>query len=378
MEAALTRDGPFDLGVEEEYQVVDPRTWELRSTVHAILEKDLENGREDVRAEFLQSQVEAGTRVCRTVEELEEEVRRIRRGAASLAEGLGLRLVAAGTHPLSPWADQRVTQGGRYAALAEDLQEVGRRLVTFGLHIHVGIADPDLRVQVMDRMRPYLPLLLALSVNSPFFEGRHTGLCSYRTALFAALPRTGIPPRLRSWAEYAEMVDTLMGSGLLPDPSFIWWDARLNPRVPTLEVRIPDMPTRIEETVCLAAWVQALAVKLAREPASAPLPRLAVEVGKWQAARYGPAARLLLRAGEPARRVGEWVERLLDWLGDVGEELASSDALVFARTILEEGTGAERQLRIWRERGDLRAVVEALAEETRRTQRSSVSSASLW
>lgn len=148
---------------------------------------------------------------------------------------------------------------------------MGRRLVTFGLHIHVGIADPGLRVRVMDRLLPYPPFLLALSVNSPFFEGRETGLFSYRTVLFAALPRTGLPPRFRSWEEYTRMVDILMEAGLLPDPSFIWWDIRPNPRVPTLEMRIPDMPTRIEETVCLAAWVQALAVKLVRGPEPSPI-----------------------------------------------------------------------------------------------------------
>ncbi len=360
----MTPEGPFDLGVEEEYQVVEPGTWELRSTIHAILEKDLENGREDVRAEFLQSQVEAGTRVCQTVRELGDEVRRIRREAASLADGLGLRLVAAGTHPFSPWITQQVTEGGRYATLAAELQEVGRRLVTFGLHIHVGIADADLRVRVMDRMLPYLPFLLALSANSPFYEGRCTGLYAYRIALFAALPRTGIPPRFGSWAEYQKLVTTMMEAGLIPDPSFIWWDARPNPRVPTLEVRIPDMPTRVEEAVCLAAWVQALAVKLAREPERPALSRFIIEAGKWQAARYGTAGRLFLRAGEPARTVREWVDPLLDWLDDVGRELESSDALAFARTILEQGTGAERQLRIWQEQRDLRAVVEALARET--------------
>ena len=363
----LTTDGPFDLGVEEEYQVVDPQTWELRSTIHAILEKDLEDGVEEVRAEFLQSQVEANSRVCRTVEELRAEVHRMRRDAAELARSLGLRLVAAGTHPFSRWTEQQVTRGGRYARLAGELQEVGRRLVTFGLHIHVGIADPDLRVRVMDRMRPYLPFLLALSTNSPFFEGRDTGLCSYRIALFAALPRTGLPPRFGSWEAYRQTIDRLVAEGMLADPSFIWWDARPNPHAPTLEVRIPDMPTRIEETVCLAAWVQALAVKLAREPDPPPLSRFAVEVGRWQAARYGLAARLLLRADQPARLAAEWVDLLLEWLGDVTDELGSRKALAYARTILREGTGADRQRRVLEATHNLHRVVAWLSEETIQT-----------
>lgn len=364
MEDPLRTDGPFDLGVEEEYQVVDPHTWELRSTIQAILEKDREDGVEDVRAEFLQSQLEAGSCVCQTVGELRAEVRRIRREAAALARELDLALVAAGTHPFSAWTRQQVTEGGRYAVLADELQEVGRRLVTFGLHIHVGIADPDLRIRVMNRMRPYLPFLLALSADSPFFEGRHTGLASYRTSLFAALPRTGLPPRFASWAEYRETVEQLVAEGLLADASFIWWDARPNPRVPTLEVRIPDMPTRAEETVCLAAWVQALAVKLAREEEPPPVSRLVTEVGKWQAARYGAAARLVLWAGQPARTAREWVDVLLDWLADVAAELESEEALAYARAILAHGIGADRQRRLWRETGDLRQVVACLATET--------------
>jgi len=363
VEIALTPRGPFDLGVEEEYQLIDPRTWELRSTIHAILEKDLEDGKEDVRAEFLQSQLEAGTHICATVRELRAEVWRMRQEARALAQNLGLTVAAAGTHPFSSWTDQQVTQGDRYAVLAEELQEVGRRLVTFGLHIHVGIADPDLRMRVMSQMRSYLPLILALSTSSPFFGGRLTGLRSYRTALFAALPCTGVPPRFVSWADYQSAVETLTGAGLLADPSFIWWDARPNSRFPTLEVRIPDMPTRVEETVCLAAWVQALAMKLAREP-EPPLRWFVVETSKWQAARYGLEARLLLSAERPARRVREWVEMLLDWLTDVADELGSGAELAHARTILSEGTSADRQLQVWQKTKDLRAVVAHLTRET--------------
>jgi carboxylate-amine ligase len=364
MEAALTLGGPFDLGVEEEYQVVDPETWELRSRIHAILTKDLEDGREDVRAEFLQSQLEAGTRTCSTVQELRVEVQRMRQEAHGLARSLGLTLVAAGTHPFSRWADQQVTRGERYAVLAEELQEAGRRLVTFGLHVHVGIAEPDLRIRVMNRMRPSLPLLLALSTSSPFFEGRYTGLQSYRTILVAALPRAGIPPYFASWADYQGAVESLLNAGLLADPGFIWWDARPNRRVPTLEVRVSDVPARTEETVCLAAWVQALAVKLAREREAAPLRGFIVEANKWRAARQGIEARLLLSADGPARTVREWIEILLDWLGDVAGEMGSETELAYARTILEEGTSAERQRRVWQEAGDLRAVVAHLAQET--------------
>jgi len=350
--------------VEEEYQVVDPRTWELRSTIHSLLEIDRRDGVQDFRAEFLQSQLETGTRICATAGELRSEVRRMRRAARDLAQSLGLAVVAAGTHPFSAWSQQQVTQGERYIALADELQVVGRRLVTCGLHVHIGIADPDQRIQVMNRLRPFLPLLLALSTSSPFFEHWRTGLHSYRTVLFSALPRTGIPPYFASWADYQAAVEMLTGAGLVADPSFLWWDARPNPRVPTLEVRIPDMPTRIEETVCLAAWTQALVVKLAQESEPPPLRRFAVEVSKWQAARYGLRARLLLFAGRSPQSVAEWVDELLDWLGDVAERLGSQVELAYARVILREGTSADRQLRVWEEEQDLRAVVAHLARET--------------
>jgi carboxylate-amine ligase len=357
-------DGPFDLGVEEEYQIVDPGTWELRSTIHPLLQRDLEDGVKDVQAEFLQSQVETVTRICPTVQELCAEIRHRRREARKLARSLGLEVVAAGTHPFSSWAEQEVTQGDRYATLAQELQEVGRRLVTFGLHVHVGIADLDLRIRVMNRIRPFLPLLLALSTSSPFFEGRSTGLRSYRMALLAALPRTGIPPRFDTWADYQSQVEVVTREGLLPNPSFIWWDVRPNDRFPTLEIRILDVPTRVEETVCLAAWIQALALKLAREPEPSPLPSFIIQASKWQAIRYGCQARLIVRPDAPARPVSEWVEILTDELADVASEMGSGAEIAYAHTILARGTSADRQLRWWEETGDMRAVVAELARET--------------
>ena len=356
-------DGPFDLGVEEEYQIVDPATWALRSTIHPLLQRDLEDGVSDIKAEFLQSQVETVTCICPTVQELRTEVHRRRREARTLAHSLDLEIAAAGTHPFSSWIEQEVTQGDRYAVLAQELQEVGRRLVSFGLHVHVGIADPDLRIQVMNRMRPFLALLLALSASSPFFDNRFTGLHSYRSVLLSALPRTGVPPRFSSWEEYRSLVETLTEAGLLENPSFIWWDARPNDRFPTLELRVFDVPTRVEETICLAAWAQALAMMLAREPAPAPLHPFILESDRWQAIRYGKDARLILRSGAPARPVREWVEILLEELIDVAEGMKSQAELEYAHKILEEGTSADRQLRVWAETDDLRAVVAHVAKE---------------
>ena len=356
-------DGPFDLGIEEEYQIVDPTTWALRSTIHPLLQRDLEDGVSDIKAEFLQSQVETVTCICPTVQELRTEVHRRRREARELAHSLDLEIAAAGTHPFSSWIEQEVTQGDRYAVLAQELQEVGRRLVSFGLHVHVGIADPDLRIQVMNRIRPFLALLLALSASSPFFDNRFTGLHSYRSVLLSALPRTGIPPRFTSWEEYRSLVETLTGTGLLENPSFIWWDARPNDRFPTLELRVFDVPTRVEETICLAAWAQALAMKLIRDPAPAPLHPFILETNRWQAIRYGKDARLVLEQDAPVRTVREWVEILTDELVEVAEGMNSRTELEYAYQIVEEGTSADRQLQVWQEMGDLRAVVAHVAEE---------------
>lgn len=315
-----------------------------------------------MQAEFLQSQVEASTRICPTVRQVREEVWRMRQQASIIAASLGLTLVAAGTHPFSQWTMQQVTRGDRYAILAEELQEVGRRLVTFGLHVHVGIADPDRRVQALNRIRPYLSLLLALSTSSPFFAGRFTGLRSYRSALIAALPRSGIPPCFATWADYQDVISTLTGEGLLANPSFIWWDARLSSRFPTLEIRIADMPARVEDTVCLAAWAQSLVVRLLQEPPRKALSPLILESNKWQAARYGLEARLILDAEGPARPVREWVNRLVEQLSDTARELDCLPELAHARTILDRGTSADEQLQIWHETNDLGAVIQALSK----------------
>jgi carboxylate-amine ligase len=360
----LPLDGPFDLGVEEEYHVVDPQTWELRSKIHAILERDLEDGVEDVRAEFLQSQVEAVTRICADVHELRQEIEHRRQEARRLAHALGMEIMAAGTHPFSAWPEQEVTRGERYAALAQELQDVGRRLIACGLHIHVGIDDPNLRILIMNQMRPFLPFLLALSTSSPFLGGRFTGLRSYRSILLAALPRSGTPPRFASWEDYQTTTDMLLREGMLDAPSFIWWDARPSSRYPTLEIRTPDMPTRIEETVCIAAWIQAMAVKLTRDPFPFHVHRFVIEANKWQAIRYGLDARMVLPPDESAHGVRQWVDILLDWLADVAEELGSQREIAYARTIVSEGTSADRQLRVWRETGDLRAVTAHIARET--------------
>ncbi|MBN1179613.1 MAG: carboxylate-amine ligase [Anaerolineae bacterium] len=356
--------GPFDLGVEEEYHVVDPHTWELRSKIHPILELDMENGVEDVRAEFLQSQVEAVTRICANVQEVRAEVERMRQDAHHLARDLGMAIMAAGTHPFSPWPEQEVTQGERYAILAHELQDVGRRLIACGLHIHVGIRDPDLRILVMNQMRPFLPFLLALSTSSPFLEGRFTGLHSYRSILLAALPRSGTPPRFDSWDDYQRTMERLLRERILDGPSFVWWDARPSSRYPTLEIRSPDMPTRIEETVCIVAWIQALAVKLTRDPFPYHLHRFVIEASKWQAVRYGLDARIVLPTDESARGVREWVGILLDWLADVAEELDSRQEMAYAHTIASGGTSADRQIQVWHETRDVRAVAAHLVQET--------------
>lgn len=358
----------LNIGVEEEYQIVDPATWELRSYVQRFLERGQTVLPDQIHAEFLQSQVEAGTRICWNVQEARAELVRIRRSIWELAESEGLWVAAAGTHPFSSWAQQEVSPFGRYPELARFLQDVGRRLLIFGLHVHIGIEDPELRIQVMNRTRYFLPLLLALSTSSPFWHNRDTGLKSYRSVLFESLPRTGIPPRFDSYDEYRNYVALLLKTGSIAEPTHIWWDVRPSEKFPTLEVRIPDMATRVDEAVCLIALVQAIVAKLVRlQQAGQPWPlyrRHLLDENKWRALRYGIEGKLIDFRDEQERPLFTLIEELLVWLDDVVDDLGSRTEVEYATTILHQGASADRQLAVYRETGDMRAVVDRIVEET--------------
>ncbi len=357
------------LGIEEEYQIVDPVTRELRSYVQRFVEHGKTVLPEQVQPEFLQSQVELGSHICKDVDEVRSELIRMRRSIWRLARQEGLWVAAAGTHPFSSWARQEVSPFGRYPELARFLQDVGRRLLIFGMHVHIGIEDPELLVEVMNQLRYFLPHVLALSTSSPYWHGRDTGLKSYRSVVFQSLPRTGIPPQFGSSADYRAYLDVLLATGSLDAPTHIWWDARPSEKFPTLEIRIPDMCTRIEETICLAALIQALVAKLVQlrraNQSWRPYRKHLIDENKWRAVRYGTDGKLIDFGKGEEVSFPALIEEILGWVDDVVDELGSREAVEYATTILREGTSADRQLAVYRRTGDFRAVVDHVVEETR-------------
>jgi carboxylate-amine ligase len=359
----------FTLGVEEEFQIVDPETWELRSHVSELLASSAATFGDLVKRELHQSIVEVGTKICESVDELAEEIIRSRRGLADAAERVGLRVAAAGTHPFSSWTDQSLSPGERYAGIVDELQLLARSLLIFGLHVHVAVPDQSLTIELMNEARYFLPHLLALSTSSPFWMGHDTGLKSYRTAVFRRFPRTGIPDRFESWGEYRDYVDLLVGLHSLDNAKKLWWDIRPHPTFGTLEFRICDVPTAPRATIAIAALAQAIIVKLyqlrVRNLGFRVYHRRLIEENKWRAARYGIDGKLIdfgRRIEVPMR---ELAIELLEFVDDVVDELGSRREVEYVRTIVAEGTSADRQLRVFRETGNLRAVVQAGVNETR-------------
>src|SRR5437667_19299 len=281
----------FTVGVEEEFQIVDPTTWELRSHVSELLASSAPAFGDQVKREMHQSIVEVGTKICSGVGELAEEIIRNRRDLAAAAERVGLRVAAAGTHPFSSWMDQVISPGERYENIVEELQQLARSLLIFGLHVHVAVPDRSAMIDLMNEARYFLPHLLALSTSSPFWMGRDTGLKSFRTTVFRRFPRTGIPEQFGSWSAYENFVNLLVKLNCIDTGKKIWWDVRPHPTFGTLEFRMCDVTTKVEEAVAIAALTQALVVKLHRLYKSNQSWRIyrraLIEENKWRAARYG-------------------------------------------------------------------------------------------
>src|SRR6476660_6538196 len=283
-------DHAFTVGVEEEFQIVDPHTWELRSHVAELLASSAPAFGDQIKREMHQSIVEVGTKICTSIDELAEEIIRTRRDLADAAERVGLRIAAAGTHPFSNWMDQVISPGERYENIVEELQQLARSLLIFGLHVHVAVPDPSSMIDLMNEARYFLPHLLALSTSSPFWMGRDTGLKSYRTTVFRRFPRTGIPDHFDSWREYENHVKLLVDLHCIDDGRKIWWDVRPHPTFGTLEFRVCDVPSRPEVAVMLAAIIQAVVVKLchlrARNQGFRLYRRALIAENKWRAARW--------------------------------------------------------------------------------------------
>jgi carboxylate-amine ligase len=367
----------FTIGVEEEFQIIDPDTLELRSHVIQLLSQAHGLG-DQVKQEMHQSIVETGTKICENVSELRLEVHRTRGELVAAAERTGLHVAAAGTHPFSSWIDQVISPGERYQHIVEEMGQLARSLLIFGMHVHVAMPDRQTTIDMMNMVRYFLPHLLALSTSSPFWMGRNTGLRSFRTTVFRRFPRTGIPEIFESWSAYENFVNLLIKLNCIDTGKKIWWDVRPHPTFGTLEFRMFDVPTRVEETVALAALTQAIIVKLhrlyMRNVCWRVYRRALIEENKWRAARYGIEGKLLDLGKEAEVPVKELICELLEFVDDVVDDLGSRGAVEYVHTILNEGTSAERQLRVFERTGDLKDVVRHLVTETRGSATDSKSS----
>jgi carboxylate-amine ligase len=357
------------IGIEEEYQIIDPKTRELKSYITQILEDSKLILREQVKAELHQSMVEVGTEVCKSPAEARDELIRLRKEIMGLAGRNGLKIAAAGTHPFSSWVTQEITPFERYLGVKQDMQDLAQQLLIFGTHVHIGIEDREFLIDAMNVARYFVPHVLCLSASSPFWMGRNTGLASYRSIIFRHFPRSGIPPLFGSWSELNNLVDTLVSTNCIPDGTKLWWDVRPNWKFPTLEFRICDVCTRVEECVCVAALFQALIAKLWKlrrdNMTFRVYPLSLVEENKWRAVRYGLDGKLLDLGKQIEVPTRDLIHELIEWfLDDVIDELGTRKEIEYAFKILENGNSASRQVATFNETNDLKAVVDQLIRET--------------
>ena len=362
---------PFTLGVEEEYMLLDPGSFDLVQHVDTVLSA-AQNGEltDRIGPELMQSVVEISTPVCKGVAEVDAELRKLRGLVSGIAGERSMRVGSAGTHPFSLFERQRITARDRYRNLVDQLQYVARRELIFGLHIHVAVDDPEKAIKVTSALLLHLPDFLALSANSPFWRGEATGLASSRQMVFAAFPRSGPPPRFRDYADYAEVVGQLEKTGCIADYTHIWWDIRLHPRFGTIEVRVMDAVTRVEETVALTAYVQALVKYYAeRFDSGAELPsfhRILISENKWLGARYGLEAPVMDLATGRRNRVpiAQLIRRTLREIAPHAREVGAERELEGIRDILGKGNGADRQLRVFNANRDITEVASEIADAT--------------
>ncbi len=359
----------FTIGVEEEYQTIDPETRNLRSHIDTeIIAKGKMLLKEAVKAEMHQSVVEVGTGICKDVKEASKEVKDLRFRICELAKQNNLRLAAAATHPFADWREQEIYPDARYHTIVEDLKMVARANLIFGLHVHVGIEDRETAIHLMNQARYFLPHILVLSTNSPFWQGMDTGLKSYRCKVFDKFPRTNIPDTFQSYSEYENFVNLLVKTNCIDNAKKIWWDIRLHPNFPTLEVRICDMPLRADETIAITALIQATMAKLYKLHESNQsfrvYSRALLMENKWRAARYGLDGKLIDFGKQTEVPVRDLIYEYLNFVDDVVDELGSREEINYIHTIMENGTGADRQLRIFQETGDLSKVMDYIVYET--------------
>lgn len=387
---------PLTIGIEEEYQIIDPETRELTSYVQQLMNRGRVTLGDQLKQEFMQSQIEVGSHVCRNIEEARQEIIRLRRTVNTVAEEHGRVIAAAGTHPFSRWQDQKFSEGQRYDDLESTMQDAARRLLIFGMHVHIGFGKDrvaqELLIDVLNQLRYFLPHILALSTSSPFWHGRDTGMKSYRSLIFENLPRTGLPPVFSSFADYDRYVDTMAAVGSLgpkgtgkpaggestKDATKIWWDARPHPNWGTLEVRVSDMCTTIDECMCIAAFIQSIIAKLIKlrnqNMSWRIYPSHLISENKWRAVRYGIDGKLIDFGIEEEVPMRFLARELLELIDDVVDDLGTRKDTEYILKMVENGTSADRQTAVYRkalndgknQQDAMFAVVDHLVVETRR------------
>ncbi len=348
------KEPPFTIGMEEEYLLVDRKTRDLAVDVpEALMIECQRRLKSQVSPEFLQSQIEVGTRVCATVKEARQDLARMRQCVAEVAGEHGLAPIAASTHPFAVWDRQKHTDKERYHAIARDMQTVARRLVICGMHVHVGLDDDDLRIDLLGQVSYFLPHLLALSTSSPFWRGEDTGLKSYRISVFDELPRSGLPETFDSWGEYQRHIDIMTGAGVIEDASKLWWDVRPSSRFPTLELRISDICTRLQDGVSIAALFVCLLRMLYRLKRNNQrwrrYSRMLIKENRWRAQRYGTDQGLIDFGIGEIVPYGDLLEELIELVHSDAQALDCLPEIEHTREIVAGGTSAHRQIAVYRE-----------------------------
>jgi glutamate---cysteine ligase / carboxylate-amine ligase len=361
-------DHVYTLGIEEEFAIVDPQTRELRSHIQEILEGGKVLLKEQIKPEMHQSVVELGTEICSSITNAREHVIELRGKLAYLAGKAGLRIASAGTHPFSHWRDQLITEGERYKEIVKDMQQLARANLIFGLHVHVGIPNRESAIHVMNQARYFLPHIYALSVNSPFWVGQDTGLKGYRLKVFERFPRTGIPDAFESLSEYEDYCRLLVKTGCVDNAKKIWWDIRLHPFFDTLEVRVCDAQSRVDDTLAIAALIQAVIAKLYKllrhNTTFRVYRRRLLDENRWRASRYGIEGKLIDFGREAEVETRSLLNELLEFVSTEVDELGSKREMAHIERIMREGTGADRQLAAFQRTNDLKEVVDQIVAET--------------
>lgn len=365
----MNNEDKYTLGIEEEFQIVNPVTRELQSHVQSIFDEGKILLKENLKPEMHASVVEIGTGICKNIQHAREEVTQLRSTLAKLADQNGLRIAAAGTHPFSHWKDQEITDAPRYKEIVNEMQETARANLIFGMHVHVGIANREIGIHIMNTARYFLPHIFALSTNSPFWLGRDTGFKSYRVKVFDKFPRTGIPEFFMSLAEYDSFINLLIKTKCIDNAKKVWWDIRAHPFFNTLEFRICDVQLRVDETIAIAALIQAVVVKLhklVQQNLGFQLYRrdLMME-NKWRASRYGIHGKLIDFGKQEEVPFIELAKELLMFIDDVVDELGSREEINYIFRMMEQGTGADRQLKVFYDsKGDFNTLVDYIIDET--------------